>query len=427
MLSAVSQSRIGAGIVRNVTLPVVLIVLAALAGAVVAYGTDAGWGSIHHGLDLIIWSRRLQWPLVTLSLLLCVTLIALVIGGKKRAWWLIGLGPILALFVHRFASDRGRPPAVADEPTWVAAADRPSPDPALPADDDWVVGLTFNDVAYAYPFASLFRTPVVVQSDREKRLVLLWSAYANRALAFQASNGLRARDLEVVSSPANALLVYHSRTGRFINGVTGQTTDGKTPELFRAVIPTVKTTWKRWRLSHPATKVMPQPAAVPNAPFRPPTQPIMPVYRMPDEAPSEYVSDDASRSATGPSAPPITDIRVTLIGSAQPAAVPSAEIGVAPANLAADGGPCVVVRANPLDYPQAFDARSVQATFPRFVSLGREGTKHPEALLREMETGTLWSARALRLPGGGAGALCRCRSMKESIGVWLGIGSKAWS
>src|SRR5437763_1197041 len=73
--------------------------------AVAAYGTSASWAQYPHGLDLILWSRRLEWPLVTIAILLCLGLIALVIAGKRRAWWLIGLGPILALFAHRFVTD----------------------------------------------------------------------------------------------------------------------------------------------------------------------------------------------------------------------------------------------------------------------------------------------------------------------------------
>ena len=53
---------------------------------------------------IITLARRLQWPLIVLSMMACLGLIGLVITAKRRAWWLIGLAPVLALFAHRFAT-----------------------------------------------------------------------------------------------------------------------------------------------------------------------------------------------------------------------------------------------------------------------------------------------------------------------------------
>src|SRR5689334_11792725 len=87
-----------------------------------AYGTHPDWAQFEYGLPVIMLARRLQWPLVALSLILCIALIALVIAGKRRAWWLIGLAPVLALFMHRFTKGPAVQFAVLDEPAFVAAA-----------------------------------------------------------------------------------------------------------------------------------------------------------------------------------------------------------------------------------------------------------------------------------------------------------------
>ncbi|MDB5332880.1 MAG: hypothetical protein JWP03_4031, partial [Phycisphaerales bacterium] len=79
-------------------IPLFLILVAGLSAGVVAYGTHPNWVQYQHGLELILWSRRLQWLLVALSLIACVLLIAMAISGRRRAWWLIGLAPVLALF-----------------------------------------------------------------------------------------------------------------------------------------------------------------------------------------------------------------------------------------------------------------------------------------------------------------------------------------
>ena len=123
-----------------------------------AYGADARWGTYPWGLGLIMLARRLQWPMIALSLILCIALLALVISGKRRAWWLIGLAPVLALFGHRFVTDPINRYGVVDDPVFVAASDA-----AFLGEDDYVVGVVFNDRAYAYPYACLYETPVVVQ------------------------------------------------------------------------------------------------------------------------------------------------------------------------------------------------------------------------------------------------------------------------
>ena len=104
-------------------IPLLLLVFAVLAGAVVAYGPNAVWAQYPHGLDFIIWSRRLEWPLVALSIILCLTLLGLIVSGKRRAWWLIGLGPVLALFVHRFVTDPAGGLRVIDSPDFVTATE----------------------------------------------------------------------------------------------------------------------------------------------------------------------------------------------------------------------------------------------------------------------------------------------------------------
>ena len=66
-------------------LPVFLIFIAVLAGGVVAYGTHPSWAQYENGLNIILASRRMQWPLVALSIVLSVALIGMVISGRRRA------------------------------------------------------------------------------------------------------------------------------------------------------------------------------------------------------------------------------------------------------------------------------------------------------------------------------------------------------
>jgi hypothetical protein len=333
-----------------VALPLLLSIFATVSAAVVAYGTHPAWAQFRHGLAFILLSRRLQWPLVTLCLLLCLTLLGLIIGGKRRAWWLIALGPVLALFVHRFATDPTGQMFPLDNPSF-ASADAAS----FLRDEDYVVGLSFEGQAYAYPYGHLYANPVVVQAEHDKRMMLMWSAYANRAVATYITRDVRARDFDVVSVPANALLLYDTRVGTFVNGVTGLTTAGKKPRGFLSPIETRKMPWGRWRALHPESKVL-EPGWATD---RMPNVPLLPSRPMP-------------KVADGWPA----DMAIVLVGAgASPAAVASEALGPAPVNLRADGVPAFVFRDPASGSPRAFDRR-LDDLAPRFElnqSAGRKG------------------------------------------------------
>src|SRR6185295_9912684 len=98
----------------------------------------------------------------------------------------IGLAPVLALFVHRFGPGSPGPTAVVEMPAMVEASS-----PAAPEAGDYVVGLIFEDRAYAFPYRALYRRPVVSLVDYDKRMLLMWSAYANRAMAVTLTRELR--------------------------------------------------------------------------------------------------------------------------------------------------------------------------------------------------------------------------------------------
>jgi hypothetical protein len=102
----------------------------------------------HWGLAFIMLSRRLQWPLVVLGAAACATTLALVIGGRWRVWWLVGLAPMLALFAHRFVTDPARAWQVDADAAFVTLLNKRR----IVGDADWVVGLNFDGEDYAYPY-----------------------------------------------------------------------------------------------------------------------------------------------------------------------------------------------------------------------------------------------------------------------------------
>lgn len=354
--------------------PLFLIVSAVLSAGVVAYGTNAQWAQYPHGIDLILWSRRLEWPLVTLSLVLCVALLALVSSGKRRAWWLIGLGPVLALFAHRFLTDPSGGLAVIDSPAFVKATDA-----SFVSDDDYVVGLHFGDSAYAYPYAQLYDNPVVIQSDHDKRMMLIWSAFANRAVAQTITRDVKARDLEIVSMPANSLLLYNHTYGQFVNGIKGRTMDGQKPSGFGNPIVVNTMTWKDWVGLNPETKVMQPPAKSRTA--SPPHSPILPVYPMPP-AILDYPANTP----------------IVLVGTTQPAAIRSEQVGPEPQNVKVDGETAFVFREASDKPVRAFSCQlKKQELFPHFLL--DKSHRYKGAMFVDSDTGSGWSAAGVWIDG----------------------------
>ena len=354
--------------------PLLLIVSAVLSAGVVAYGTNALWAQYPHGIGLIIWSRRLEWPLVTLSLLLCLSLLAMVISGKRRAWWLIGLGPVLALFAHHFLMGPGAGLTIVDGPNFVTAANAP-----FVSDNDYVVGLHFGDAAYAYPYSVIYDNPVVIQSDHDKRMMLIWSAYANRAVAQIITRDIKARDIEIVSMPANALLLYDRSDGQFINGLKGRLMDGQRPHGFGNPIVVSTMTWRDWVGLNPQTRVMQSAGKVRTA--NPPQAPILPTNPMPPA-----ILDF----------PPTTQI--VLVGTAQPAALRSDEVGPEPRNVLVDGELAFVFREARDKPVRAFSCHlKKQDLFTHFTLDVRH--KYKGAMFLDSDTGSGWSASGVWVDG----------------------------
>jgi hypothetical protein len=342
---------------RNaVLLPILLLFFALLAAAVFAYGTEPIWASLSpHGLDIIIWSRRLEWPLIVTALLLCVGLLIAVVAAKRRVWWLIGLLPVLVLFYHRFTAGPAVGVYCVQDPAFVSIKDA-----ATEAPDDLIVGMIVDNDAYAFRDAALARSPVVITTLREKRVILLWSAFGNRAMAFTVARDLRAEDLEIVSSPDNALLVYNSRLGEFINGITGRTVRGENPSGFHEPIPVIKTTWLSWLADHPDTKLMTGGSAtswnVPNQP--------------------RYVMPGSSNDTR----------RICMVACTQPIAVPSESITDRPLNLTSGQTSLLLVRIDGVVH--AFNRDLPGDLVPRFAP-GID-PKHKTVAWVDSDTNSKW-------------------------------------
>jgi hypothetical protein len=377
-----------------VFLPLILLIAATLLAAVVAYGNESSIGSIgHHGLDLILWSRRLEWPLAVAAILLCVVVVALVVSAKRRAWWLLGLLPVLALFSHRFITGPSTHFHAIDDPVMVAGERA-----GFLAPSDEIVGISRDGVDYAFPFSVLFHDPVVVLSDRAGGLVLLWSPLANRAMAFTAARDLHARDLDIVSQPCDALFVLNTRLGQFINGVTGKTPDGNNPTGFLQPLTATKVTWADWLSRHPKTTQVMFP---PNNDWKTsPNQPIAPVY----SGPGEHGTLPNHRS-------------VCLVASTQPIAVPSEMVTDQPLNLVSGQTSILLVRLGGV--VRAFNRQLPLDLVPRFKPT--TDPKHKSVAWVDSDTGSEWSIGGEALEGPKEMLRVRLEPLPVEDDVYLGV------
>ncbi len=324
-------------------LPLLLLILALLSASIGAYGTAPELAYFKHGLDIIYFARRMQWPLFTFSFVMCLALLAVAISGKRRAWWLLGLAPVLALFAHHFTTDPLGQLRVADNPPTV-----PADQADFVADGDYVVGLHLDGDSFAYPYKQLFLSPAIVQLDFDKKFLLMWSAYANSATAVRVDLEYRARDLEIVSMPANALLLYNTQYGQFINAITGATSNDQLPFGFHRALPTTKTTWKAWRDANPGTKVMmPLTTGMSNLP----AVPILPRYRVPPATQPSGASLDA-------------EARIIFIPGEAPIALLPGTIPTRPVNLDAGTTPVLVYQDPRTGDLRAFEPQDRHRSLP---------------------------------------------------------------
>lgn len=375
-----------------------ILFLATLSGAVVAYGTHPAWAQYRHGLDLIFFSRHYQWPLAAVSIAMCLSVVAMVVAGRRRAWWLIGLGPVLALFVHRFSTDPLQGFTIADNPPFISAQEA-----AFLGENDHVVGVVFNGSAYAYPYASLYDTPVVFQASHDQRMVLIWSAFANRAVAYRISRDLSARDLEIVSMPANALLLYNSKLGQFINGLTGQTTTAQKPFGFASPLRVWKGAWPQWLAEHPQTQVMtplqsPGKRTVPNAPLRP----GFPLPHFESDLPAETL--------------------IELIDVPHPIAVLPQMAIAEPTPLTLGDVPALIFRDPATGRLRVFDRR-VEDLTPKF-RLNRD-PRRKQVFLIDSDTASGWSLDGRAVDGPMAKEGKRLTSLPVDSNLYWGV-MKTW-
>lgn len=348
-------------------LPLLLLLLAAVPAAVVAYGIDPDWAQYPHGIELILFSRRFEWPMIAVTLVLCVAMLGLIVAGKRRAWWLVGLAPILTLLGHRFATNPNNSFLVNSDPMFVSA-DRAS----FVAADDSVVGIIDGSDAVAFPFASLYSRPMVVRDLQTQPMMLMWSPFANCASAYRIDRSIQSNELEIVCMPANALLAYNSRVGQFINGVTGLTPDGRVPAGFISRIPSIKTSWDRWVSAHPNTMVLVPPDSGVEAPRRA----VLPYFPMP--------ADSSGAEST-----------VALIGGSSPMAIPDADLGAGPVNFS---DPAIVIVRDPATGAvTALDRHADEDLIPTFSR--RRFRKFPEAMMIDSDSGSAWTADGRAIDG----------------------------
>ena len=351
-------------------LPFFLIGLAVAAAAAVAYGTDPDLARFSHGIQIIMLTRRLQWPLVILCMFLCVGLIALIISGRRRAWWLTGLAIVLALFARAFSSFYRPSIAMVESPPFVD----PAQSGGILQPAQYVAGFEFAGQHYALPFQQMTAHPLLLLNDQEQRAVVIWSVTANAATVLPIDRTVFPREWEVASRPADSLLLYDRRLGQFIVGVTGKTVQEQRPAGTGDPLGTELVPYQQWLGEHPDTRVM-------NLDYAPaaPATPVQPLLHFP--------ADRSHAQRT-----------VAVLSTSQPSAVESGvtmhyqEITIGKTSL-------LLIRLSAAMPLRAFDRQTKDDLVLRLSPLKRPDKKHPAAVLVDSDSNSLWTSEGHAIEG----------------------------
>lgn len=332
-----------------------LLLLATVASAAVAWGCDPRFAT---RVETICAMHRLQWLAIGVVVASCLSLVGLVVFGKRRAWWLVGLVPIIGMFGWRFGAQADRALWVDDQPAFASVAQS-----SWLSGDDRVIGLEIDGQAFAYPIAAIGRTPVIVQSERTRRVMVAWSAGANAATACWMDRSMRGRDIEIVAAPAGVLLIYNRRIGEFFDALTLRTPRRAAPKFVLQRIETRIWSWSHWREIHPDTLVLqPRWAPIPAAP----------------------AGDSASE-------------RVAMLLTDPPIAVRMNAITNEPSNISSGKGAVLVFMDDTTGRVRAFDRRVEEDLFPKFQR--RLDAKRKRAVLIDSETQSTWDMTGRAIDG----------------------------
>jgi hypothetical protein len=381
-----------------VLFPLLLICGAASSAAIVAYGTSPELAQYAHGVQLIVLSRRLEWPMVAISLALSGALLGAAISGRRSVWWLLGLGPVVALFIRAFSSSYHPSIGLLDSPQFSLV----TPNDSASLAQESVLGFIFDGKPYALPYRAMAGSPLVLISAFEKRALVVWSMTANRAVVLPLDRDTVPRDIEVVSRPADSLLLFDTRLGQFIVGVTGRTVNDAKPIGFGAPIAVEKMRFPRWIAKHPDTLLMQTNFASAAAP----SGPVFPLLH--------FRADPGG---------PAGATRIGLFATTQPTAVLS-DISIDhPLNLQAGETRLLLERDQKTQMLRAFDRHVKEDLFLTLTPLARPSRKHPDAVMIDSDTDSLWSLDGRAVDGPLKGA--RLHEIAVDDGLYWGV-MKFW-
>ncbi|MCS7032405.1 MAG: DUF3179 domain-containing protein [Phycisphaerae bacterium] len=330
--------------------PLLLIFGAISAAAALAFSREPILLALSEGTAIIRFLHRAQSLLLLTSLAGGLGLVGLVVAGRRKAWWLLGLIPIVGLLGWGFVLAPARLGKVDDQPKFVRSSQADWLEGSA-----WVLGVVSDGHAMAFPLTALHRTPVVVVTERDRRLIVIFSPSSGVASACVVDRLIRGRDLRIVAELHGVLFLFHARLGEFFDGLTLRQPGGGAITGFGQRLPASLTRWGTWKQQHPGTFVLLQPDAA---------------FARERSFPSDQDS-------------------VVYLETDPPIVVPTRDIQTEPVNVFRGTSAALVCREGGFGRVVAFDRRIDQDLFPRFV-FNRERGRRNAPLLDE-DTGSGWT------------------------------------
>ncbi len=125
------------------------------------------------------------------------------------------------------------------------------------SDDDWVLGVTYNNVSKAYPIRILNWHEVVNDVFGDTGVVVTYCPLCASAVAFKSEVNGERYSFGVSGLLYNSdVLLYDRTTQSLWSQILGKSIAGKNSGTELLYISTTMTTWKDWKNTHPETLVL---------------------------------------------------------------------------------------------------------------------------------------------------------------------------
>jgi len=219
------------------------VLIVALFTPILAWGLNIGWVSPASAKSLMSYKGT---AVATGAVLL---LIALLLTDRRRGWraWMPSMiALVIVIFLTTGLADPTFGKSELTDPAGrIAFTDRLRM-------DEYVLGISINNAAKAYPLELLKHSPVVNDSLGGQTFLIVFCSSCNSALVY-AVNDPAIGPFEITGLLHGDPIVADAHTGTWWHSLAGEALVGPLQGQKLTLLPMQTVTWQEWRAKHPDT------------------------------------------------------------------------------------------------------------------------------------------------------------------------------